>query len=346
MGAVLHLRAVAADEQSKRLSALLVESAAPTATRGELRTIGRGGSYRSVLECVLRLRRELTRFDRVHVWDETGLSAARWLGAAKLVVSLPTKLPRSRPGSRSTTIHWVCSTPAQLSLARRRFGRDHCSLIEPGVPDDAQPAANRTTLRTRLGLAPDDRVLLAPAESTRDAGHATAVWVTSMLHIIDPRYKLIIAGTGPYAQAARKMAVALRRPDLLRVAADAGVEGSLTPAADAVLWTPIADSPVLPLAQAMRAGLPVVAADHPSLRGFLIEGRGVLLGDWRKPPAVARRVLELFERPGLLQSTALQAREEAARRFDETRFIEQYERVYRGLAEATGSGSVDAPVAA
>jgi glycosyltransferase involved in cell wall biosynthesis len=103
---------------------------------------------------------------------------------------------------------------------------------------------------------------------------------------------------------------------------------------------------VLPLAEAMSAGLPVVAEDRPSLRGFLTEGRGALLGAWKKPPAVARRVLELFDRPGLLQSTAAQARDEAAPRFGVTRFVEQYKRIYRDLAERAAPRSFDAPVAA
>jgi glycosyltransferase involved in cell wall biosynthesis len=337
---VLHLSAQPPDEQSLRLSELLTASAAPSAVV-EGRRIGRGGTYRSIPEAVLRLRRDMRRFDLVHVWDATSLSAAGLLRARNVVASLSGKLPRLGRWETARSAHWVCSTPYQQKLAREQLGRsDRCSVIEPSVLATGRNALPREALRAKLGIAEEDRVLLAPGESTRQAGHATAVWITSMLHIIDGRYKLLIAGNGPYTVAARKRAAALNRPELLVVAADAGVSGPLTEAADVVLFSPTGESPVLPVVECMAAGLPVIATDHPTLRGFLIEGRGVLLADWKKPPAVARRVLELFERPGLLAETSAKACREAAARFSATLFIERYLGIYREAAAPVSRASL------
>jgi glycosyltransferase involved in cell wall biosynthesis len=266
----------------------------------------------------------------VHVWDAASLSVAGWLSAPRIVASFTGELPRRRrSGETSSRIHWICSTPYQLTVARERFGgRDRCTLIEPGVRTRVQPSTGQQALRTRLGLAEADRVLLAPGESTRNAGHDVAVWVTSMLHIIDPRYKLLIAGTGAFAEAARKRAAALNRSGLLRVAADRGVGGPLAEAADAVLFTPTGVAPVLAVAECMAEGLPVVTTDHPSVRGFLADGRGALLVEWKKAPAIARRVLELFEQPQLRETTAAQARDEAARRFTAGEFVKRCVAVY------------------
>src|SRR4051794_400418 len=179
----LHLRAEPADEQSRRLSELLAGGAAP-AGASEIRTIGRGGTYRSLLDATLRLRHELRRFDVLHVWDSTTLSVASWLRAPRVVASLSAGLPQHRPKPGPGAIHWVCSTPHQLKLARARFGgQDRCSLIDPCVPV-LQGTRQSGTSRSPVGLTEDDRVLLVPGESTRAAGHETAVWVTSMLHII------------------------------------------------------------------------------------------------------------------------------------------------------------------
>lgn len=328
---VLHLRSEPSDEQSRRLSELLAREAPPDIAI-ERRTIGRGGSYRSLLDATLRLRRELRRFDVLHVWDALGLSTARWLNAPRVVANLTT-LANHRPWSSPAGAHWVCSTPYQHALIRDHLrGQARCSLIEPGVTAAEASGSARGTLRAQLGLAEDDRVLLAPGESTREAGHAHAVWVTSMLHIIDPRYKLLIAGTGPYAPAARKMAEALNRPELLRVATDGGVNGSLLPAADAALFTPTGEPPMLPVIDCMAAGLPIVTTDHPALRGFFTDGKGLLLAEWKKAPAIARRVLELFERHGLIESMAAQARAVAAGRFGARELVERYLRVYQELA--------------
>jgi glycosyltransferase involved in cell wall biosynthesis len=340
---VLHLSAEPADEQSRRLSELLTSRAAPAAVI-ERHTIGRGGTYRSVVEAVLRLRRDLSRFDLLHAWDAASLSTAGWMGASNVLASFSGTLPRLRPWEMPNSIRWVSSTAYQQALVRSRLGtRDRCSLIEPGMAAIGHNPLSRDVLRARLGLGQDDRVLLAPGQSTSESGHQVAVWVTSMLHIIDGRYKLLIAGKGPYAIAAKKRAAALNRRGLLVVATDAGLDGPLHEAADAVLLTPTGPSPVLPVAESMAAGLPVVATDHPALCGFVVEGRGALLADWKKPPAVARRVLELFERPELLAEVSGQARREAAVRFSPTTFVERYLAVYRetaGLAPgATLSGA-------
>jgi glycosyltransferase involved in cell wall biosynthesis len=339
---VLLLRAEPSDDQSRRLSALLAIHASHAAVI-ELRTIGRGGTYRSVLDAMLRLRGKLARFDVVHVWDQDSFTVAQWAGAPAVLgslvagVAMPVIGPALLRGRRGDLAHWACSTPWQLASTAARFGSDTFELVEPGV-EFLAATKTREAIRSALGLTADDHVFLAPGESTREAGHETAVWVMSMLHIIDPRYKLLIAGTGPYARAARRMAAALNWPESLRVAADAGIEGSIMPAADAVLFTPTGESPVLPVAECMAAGLPVVTTDHPAFRGFFAEGHGVLLAEWKKPPSVGRRALELFEQPGLLQVLAERARDEALKRFSVPNFVQRYMRMYQEMAGRTRRG--------
>ena len=97
---VLHLSGEPSDEQSRRLSELLAAEAAPAAVV-ERRSIGRGGTYRSVIDASLRLRRELRRFDVLHVWDATSLAVAGWLRAPRIVASFTGELPRRRSGDRA-----------------------------------------------------------------------------------------------------------------------------------------------------------------------------------------------------------------------------------------------------
>jgi glycosyltransferase involved in cell wall biosynthesis len=229
-------------------------------------------------------------------------------------------------------VEFVCSTPAQLAAATSRLPENRCHLIEPGAA--SADTSRRDELRSRLGFRSDDRILLAPGASTRAAGHGTAVWVTSMLHIIDPRYKLLIPGVGPRVHDARLRAEALKRSELLRVASDTPnvCPADATIVADAALFVP--EGPVVPqpLVDCLAAGLPVVAPRLPALRDVLTD-RSTAFSETPAPPAVARRVLELIERPGLREQLAAGARAEAAERFGVAGFVSAYVDLYRQLAD-------------
>src|SRR4051794_16556747 len=131
MRRVLHLMAQPGDEQSRRLSELLATAAAP-AVVFERRTIGRAGTYRSIFDAVLRLPRDLGRFDVVHAWDAVSLSTVGWLGVPNVIASPFGKPPRLGAWERPSSVHWVCSTPYQHAVTGERLGmRDQCSLVEP-----------------------------------------------------------------------------------------------------------------------------------------------------------------------------------------------------------------------
>ena len=106
-------------------------------------------------------------------------------------------------------VRWMFAAAAHFPLhvvvttqtARRRLlalgwpdGRTR--VIRPGVDFKQASRPRDRATRARLGLAESDIVLLAPGPTTRHANHPLAAWAVSLLNVLDPRYRLLVAGVG------------------------------------------------------------------------------------------------------------------------------------------------------
>ena len=79
----------------------------------------------------------------------------------------------------------------------------------------------------------------------------------------------------------------------------------------------------------MAAGLPIVSTVTYTVSEMLEDRHTALMVGKFDPPAVARRVLDLYDDPGLQWRIADAARAEAYEYFALSRFVEQYRTVYR-----------------
>jgi hypothetical protein len=352
MARVLHLLAEGSDDQARRLSALVARRSVHDV---ETRTIGRGGTFRSPLQAMLSLRDDLWSFDLLHAWDAKGLAAASIFGGVPVLASLSTETALPTPAWRSAFprrvmryTEVVCSTASQRAGVSRQIGSERAHLIEPAVEMDRAVTGRRAAVRARLGLHADHRVILAPGESTRAARHEVAAWMMSILHIIDPRFRLLIAGTGPRVEQARRMAASLRRPEMLCVAADAVVRpDEVLEASDAAVLTATGPVPSLSLAECMAAGLPIVAARGPAVTDLLVDGQtAILTAEAAAPPVIARAILDLLEDAAKCDRLAAAARAEAARRFAPGRLLAAYDVLYERMADRLSPATAAPPAAA
>lgn len=341
---VLHLRPLHADLQTESAVHHLCGDASG-ATTAEVRTIGRGGTYATPLLATLGLRRGSRGFDLVHAWGEPALTAAAFATGAPLVYS-PVGFPPARSigwvraaiGYRDLQV--VCSTDTmRRAFVERGVPIARCHLIRPGVDFSRLKRRRDDALRSALGFTPDDYVLLASGESTREAGHRESVWTAGVLHVLDRRHKLLMWGRGPLADAAARLAERFGQPGVL-----AGAERKLRrpvayeqlmAAADCILITASSPVPTLPISIAMAAALPIVSTVTPTVAELLEDRHTALMVPRPAPRLLAQRVLDLREDPALQWAISDRARTEAYEFFALTRFLRQWRTVYQQIAEGS-----------
>ena len=340
---VLHLLDVAADHETETAARQLARDASKTFTV-DARTIGRGGTYSTVLSALLRLRRgrEVDRFDVIHAFGARAMTVATVATPRPIVFS-----PNRFPGARDVRwlravaavrdVHVVAPTEMmRRALVTRGLPFERCHLIRPGV-DFAQVKRRRDeALRGALGFAPDDYVILAPGESTRAAAHSLAVWAASILHVLDPRYRLLLWGRGPLVMQAERFAQRTHKHGLMEVAQRELRRRvpfeQLMSATDAVLVTATEPAPTLPLAVCMAAALPIVALVTPTTSELLEDRHTALMVGRTAPRLLAQRVLDLRADPGLQWTISDMARTESYEYFSMTRFLSQWRAVYSQVA--------------
>ncbi len=335
---VLHLVDADADFQTERGASGLARAMGPNFTT-ETRRLGRGG-YRNRAAAVLALRRE-TNFDLIHAWGSRALTVAA-MSSTKPIVYSPLPEPRRRDvgwaravmGYRHVEV--VCPTATLRRVhVERGVPLAQCHQIRPGVEFGKVHRRRDAALRGKLGFTEGDHVLLAAGESTLAAAHTDAAWATSILHILDPKYRLLVWGRGAHAAKVKRFGDALGNDRFVSLAEP--VLGcvefeALLPAADTVLVTTIGATATLPISIAMAAGLPIVAAVTYTTSELLEDRHTAVLTPAGVPRRLARRVLDLHEDTSLQWAICDMARTEAYEFFSFTRFVEQFRTVYQQVA--------------
>jgi glycosyltransferase involved in cell wall biosynthesis len=344
---VLHLSGAHPDFQTERGLAAIAR-ASGSQFEIEQRTIGRGGDWRGSAFAWIALRGAVgKRADIVHAWDRTGLIAALAVPGKAIIYS-----PSSIPGRRALrmlrhimqfrNVLLVCNSTMERDAAiAAGIDAARCQVIVPAANapgalralwnrPSPQPSplgtGEREKIRAALGFGDDDFILLAPGESTRAAGHRQTLWAGSILHVLDQRYKVLIWGRGPMADACRRLAEKLNQPAVAVIAQEKlgrAVEyEELLAAADAVAFAPRGPTPLLPLMIATDAGLPVIATPSPWINPALTSAANWFRVARQSSRMLAQQVLKLRnENVGRIETSSNSGASED--------FVEQYRRLYR-----------------
>src|SRR4029079_19176372 len=103
-------------------------------------------------------------------------------------------------------------------MVERGVGIERCHMIRPGVDFGKVKRRRDPELRAALGFGENDRVILAAGESTRAAAHTDAPWAVGILHVADPKYRLLVWGRGLQGRQVRELGERWRLPGLMAVA--------------------------------------------------------------------------------------------------------------------------------
>lgn len=340
MARVLHLFDFHPDFQTRTGVAQL---AARDGINHKMRTIGRGGDFTTAVSALLHLRRDLELIDIIHAWGSAALAAAAF-GSGRRVIYSPTHFP-SRQEIRwlrailtARDVHLACSTETmRRAYVQRGIPIERCHLIRPGVDFGKVIRRRNDALRESLGFRPEDVVVLAPGESTRTANHPAAILAAAVLHVFDPKYKLLLWGKGPMTDSVRRFSKRMLPGEFMRIATDklggeAGFE-ELLPASDLALISASGPVSTLPIAICMAAGLPIVSVASRTVSELLEDRHSALMLGKTTSRPLARRVLDIQEDMQLQWKITDTAKTEAFEYFSMTRFVSQYRAVYEQIAD-------------
>ncbi|HEY7545873.1 MAG TPA: glycosyltransferase family 4 protein [Blastocatellia bacterium] len=207
--------------------------------------------------------------------------------------------------------------------------------FSPISPEEIQ------ALRANLGIAEDERVLLAVGRMSREKGHADLISAFASIVKAHPRVKLIIAGDG------------LERKRLEQQAASSGLGNRVLftgRISDASAYYSMADVFALPshsegspnvLLEAMAAGVPVVATRVGGVPEIVTDEENALLVAARDEQAMAGAIARLFADGELSQRLAAAARERVRDYSPEARLQSLLE-IYRRMVPVSNRASARA----
>jgi glycosyltransferase involved in cell wall biosynthesis len=241
----------------------------------------------------------------VHAWGDAALIAAAFRGFRRIFYSPPSEIPADfgfplRMALWQWSVHVVCPTEA----ARQHFlakgtRQDRCAVIPPGVDTDRVATARDTKLHRAMGFKETDFVTLLSGESTSAAAHRIGAWAVSILHVIDPRHRLLVWGRGSQTDALVRFGKRLDQPELVTVAERSlgrAVEWEeLVGAADALLVPSDGFVATLPASIAVAAGLPIVASASASNQEILDGARNAQLVPQATPKTLAEALLKISQ---------------------------------------------------
>lgn len=313
------------------------------------RSLGRGGVYRNVAHAAMSLRfgRGIP-FDVIHAFDSSSLLAA-CAAPSPLVFSAP-EFPASVPGWWRRAMVYRNGTAITTTAVHRRRLIAHgipaprCDVIPPPLDLQTLSVGPDPELRSSLGFSPEDRIILAPGESNRSAGHLLSLHAISILHVLDPRYRMLIWGRGQTVGRLERLARSFRQPQLLVVAERTigrriEFERLVRSADLALIASPL--PPVMATAMCMAAGLPIVSGLSPCCAELLDEGLTASLAPTFAPRLIAQRLLLAIENAETTTQLGTYAQLVAGRRFEPAQAVSRFVSLYRHAAGVSPKRAAD-----
>jgi glycosyltransferase involved in cell wall biosynthesis len=219
-------------------------------------------------------------------------------------------------------------------------------VIDMGIWQE-EPPPSQAEARQRLDIDPAQPIILYIGDLLHHKGPDIPVQAAARLRDKGRSFSLLVGGQGPEAENLRRQIDALGLADICRLLGP-------IPADDVFTWFAAADICVVPsrseafglvAVEAMYAGAPVIAADVGGLRQTVRHGENGFLFPREDDAALANRLAELLDDPGLRQQFA-QAGRQIAALYDMRKRAESVADLYRQCIDedksATVRGAADA----
>jgi glycosyltransferase involved in cell wall biosynthesis len=288
--------------------------------------------------------------------DFGGARAAKRAGVPAVVetLHLPWLMRDSRrvPGLLRTLreVDRIVTVSERQAQTYRRIGVPATAMttIRNGVPPRGPgrvPGPGRDEARRRLGLGPDQPVVLTTGRLVDQKGQRYLVDAVPALVSAVPDLAVVIVGGGPLEGALRHQAEELGVGGAVRLAGHREDARTLLQAADVYALPSLAEAMPLALLEAMEAGLAAVGTAIIGTDEVLEDGATGLLVPPRDPRALGDALLRLLRDPALRRTYGAAARRRYETCFTARRMAEQTLQVYDEALTLVGAGrlAVESP---
>ncbi len=284
-----------------------------------------------------RLAERLPRKSVVHLWSSealaAGCSAAERVGG-RVVLSLP-HLPYKEaladvPWEVGQFGHTLTVPTSRARDELLALGTDprRVAVLPPAAEPPPDAPTRRKRVRKALGLTEDDILMVVPVEMIRYGGHKFASWSHAIVRQVVNVGRLLFPGSGPLEKAVLFFANTTGYLDEVFFTGWRFIRKDVLAAADAALFFYERDCGLTSPAEAMAAGLPILASRTPDLATICQHEQNALLGEPSDPRTASGVVLRLIDDPDLGTRIGQAAREYAKKAFSPQRARKHLEQIY------------------
>ena len=239
---------------------------------------------------------------------------------------------------------WSLRFPDQITAVSQAFAgqlaaqgirQEKIAVLHNSVelPSAASDAARVQATRSRLGIAPADRVILVVGRLSKEKAHADLVAALASLLQQKPelRVQLVILGEGPERA---NLEEAVRAAGLQAVVKMPGHVNDVTEyyeIADLMAISSVSEGSPNVLLEAMAAGVPVVATAVGGIPEIAKDREQALLVPPRDPEAMARAIAVLLSDRATAEKLATAARSLAATKYSPEQRAQWLAGLYRNV---------------
>jgi glycosyltransferase involved in cell wall biosynthesis len=264
--------------------------------------------------------------DVVHVWGRAALRSFAVSGfKGKLVVS-----PCLRPDYQRSWLkrldRWLLRRASHV-VAFGETDAGRCRAF--GISDKLVIVRPAVKLEEGAALARPHRYIVCIGRLEAYKGFLDALWAHDILRHVYPDLYLIIAGAGPERERLRRFMVGMESTNRVEMPGAVTETASLLRQAELV-WSPgRSETGTQVVLEAMAAGKPVIASDHPRLAELIVEGETGFLVPAEDKAALARQTHSILSDPALAERMGEAGRQRVAQHFTPEALAEVLARVYK-----------------
>ena len=206
---------------------------------------------------------------------------------------------------------------------------------------ESVPADNVEALRLKLGISPEEKVLVNVGRLAPQKGQRYLLMALRMVLTKDPNVRLVIRGDGPIREILQAMGLELGIASKVSFVDPVPKISWLLGLSDIFVFPSLHEGLGIALLEAMAMGKPCVASEVGPIPEVVEHGRSGLLVRPRDPDDLARAILALLDQEDLRREMGERGRQIVKEKFDIRQNVRALEKVYiEGLSPARALAGV------